>query len=172
MGAVFDITTQEVASFDGAFYRFTTIDGPQRLVRFSDTGRGEAGRSGRFWLYGSELIEILGQARSEKGLLKEAHQRWAVSDDWGDMGLVWLMNIKPGQSVRAAWGRAKFQPKISAAGQEAGKRQTRRSYAGESLQLIIPVRDTDGREDPFLVSMIRGPVTTEKLMTAPSRFLA
>lgn len=167
----FDISVDEAASFDGGLFRFTEIQGPIRLARFSDSGRGAAGRLGRFWFYGSELSELLSSGPSGAALVKEVSQRWAICDDWGDKSLMWWMDVPRGMSVPACWGAAKFQPKVSAATQDAGGRVTRRSYAGGSLQLIVPVSDTDRRPDPFLASLISGPVTTEKVVTSPKRFL-
>jgi hypothetical protein len=167
----FDISVQEAQSFEGGFFRFTTIAGPIRLVRFSDSGRGVNGRLGRFWLYGSEVAEILSAGPSGKHLVKEVSQRWAVCDDWGDKGLVWFMDVPRGQAVPACWGATKFQPKVSAVAQDKGWRQTRRSYAGGSIQLVIPVIDTGRNPDPWLLSMISGPIPTDKLVTAADRFL-
>ena len=167
----FDISVQEAQSFEGGFFRFTEIAGPIRLVRFSDSGRGEFGKLGRFWLSGSEVAEILSAGPSGKHLVKEVSQRWAVCDDWGDKGLVWRMDVPRGHSVPACWGATKFQPKVSGAEQDRGGRQTRRSYAGGSIQLIIPVTDTDRRKNDFLVSLISGPTATDKVATAPDRFI-
>lgn len=169
--AYFDLTTEEVASFDGKLYRFTEIEGPIRLVRFSDSGRGANGRLGRFWLYGAELSEMLSAGPSGKALVKEISQRWAICDDWGDKGLLWFMDVPRGQSVPAAWGAAKFQPKVSAKTQSSGGRQTRHSYEGGSLQLIVPVTDTDRRVNVFLESLINGPEATDKVATKPKRFI-
>lgn len=167
----FDLSREEVASFDGKFYRFTEIEGPIRLVRFSDSGRGERGKFGRFWLYGSEVAEILQAGPDGFRLVKEISQRWAICDDWGDKQLAWVMNVPPRQAVPAIWGRAKAQPKVSVKGQEAGGRQTVRSYAGGSLQLIVPVTDENGAIDLQLASLIRGPESTLKIASAPNRFL-
>ncbi len=167
----FDISIQEAQSFEGGFFRFTTIAGPIRLVRFSDSGRGANGRFGRFWLYGSEVAEILAVGPSGKHLVKEVSQRWAVCDDWGDKGLVWFMDVPRGQAVPACWGATKFQPKVSAAEQDRGGRVTRRSYAGGSIQLVIPVTDTARNPDPWLGSLISGPVASDKLVTAADRYL-
>jgi hypothetical protein len=167
----FDISVQEARSFEGGFFRFTEITGPIRLVRFSDSGRGAAGRFGRFWLYGSEVSEILSAGPSGKRLVKEVSQRWAVCDDWGDKGLVWLMDVPSHHAVQACWGATKFQPKVSGAEQDRGGRQTRRSYAGGSIQLIIPVTDNERQANPFLLSLIKGPIPTDKVVTAPERYI-
>ncbi|MGH1558812.1 hypothetical protein ACRAWD_16195 [Caulobacter segnis] len=126
-------------------------------MRFSDSGRGANGRLGRFWLYGSEVAEILSAGPSGKHLVKEVSQRWAVCDDWGDKGLVWFMDVPRGQAVPACWGATKFQPKVSAATQDRGGRQTRRSYEGGSIQLVIPVTDTGRNPDPWLSLADRRP---------------
>jgi hypothetical protein len=39
------------------------------------------------------------------------------------------------------------------------------------MQLIIPVQDTDGRPNSYLLSLITGPVPTAKAATAPERFV-
>jgi hypothetical protein len=178
----FDVTREEVRSFDGQFYRFTTISGPIRLIRFSDSGRGAQGRLGRYWLYGSELVDILRMAPSIHALVKEISQRWAICDDWGDKRLMWWMDVPAGQAVPAAWGRAKFQPKVSETAQGTTRtatdgtrvtwRETCRSYPGGSLQLLIPVVDTDQRVNAFLASLVRGPVSTDTVAASPRRFLA
>jgi hypothetical protein len=163
----FDLKTDEVNSFDGRFYRFTTIAGPIELVRFSDSKGGSAGRFGRFWLYGSEVAEMQHSGATGLHLIKQVSKRWAICDDWGDKQLVWRMLVPRGMSVPAAWGRAKFQPKVSMKaqgrtitapnGQATQWRETVRSYAGGSLQLIIPVVDENGRVNPYLAGLIRGP---------------
>ena len=110
----FDISVQEAQSFEGGFFRFTEIAGPIRLVRFSDSGRGEFGKLGRFWLYGSEVAEILSAGPSGKHLVKEVSQRWAVCDDWGDKGLVWRMDVPRGHSVPPAGARPSSSPRFRA----------------------------------------------------------
>ncbi|MFL5295286.1 MAG: hypothetical protein ACJ798_02780 [Phenylobacterium sp.] len=171
MASPFDLTTGEVASFEGSLYRFTELAGPLRLCRFGDSSRGAQSRTGRFWLYASELKELLERSWSLKSLLKKASQRWAISDDWGDMELVWFMDIPRGVSIPAAWGAAKFQPKVSNKGQQGGSRQTRHSYEGGSIQLIVPVKDTDGREDGFLLSLVSGPIPVANLRANPDRLV-
>ena len=165
--AHFDLKSAEVASFDGSFYRYTTIPGPIELVRFSDSKVGEAGKYGRFWLYGSEVAEMLEAGRGGGQLIKQISKRWAICDDWGDKRLLWKMVIPRGMAVPAAWGRAKYQPKVSVAaqgrsiaganGQTTQWRETVRSYAGGSLQLIIPVTDENGIINRMLAALIRGP---------------
>lgn len=164
---LFDITADEVRSFDGAFYRPTVIKGPITLARFSDSRRGEAGRYGRFWLYGDYVRELVEAGLSALGLIKEISQQWAISDDWGDKGLLTLMDIPPGGVVPAIWGRAKFQPKVSS----RGPRETGRSYEGGALQLVIPVIDTDRRLDPRIAAYIQRKVLTQEILLHPSRVI-
>lgn len=174
----FDLHANEVNSFDGRFYRFSTITGPIDLVRFSDSRRGLDGRYGRYWLYGSELAEILKFGSAGSQLIKQISKRWAICDDWGDKRLAWRMTIPKGVSVPAAFGRAKFQPKVSVESQQKAKRErikdnpnqqiarwreTVRSYAGGSMQLVIPVVDENGRPDPYLTGLISGPENTMTL---------
>jgi hypothetical protein len=163
----FDLKGDEMNSFDGRFYRFATITGPIELVRFSDSKVGAAGKFGRFWLYGSEVAEMLQLGTTGLHLIKQVSKRWAICDDWGDKQLVWRMIVPKGMSVPAAWGRAKFQPKVSMnsqgktvtgpTGQTTQWRETVRSYAGGSLQLVIPVVDENGRVNPYLAGLIKGP---------------
>lgn len=169
----FDLKPHEVASFDGSFYRFTTISGPIELVRFSDSKAGEAGKYGRYWLYGSEVAEMMQAGGGGFRIIKQISKRWAICDDWGDKQLAWRMVVPRGMAVPAVWGRAKFQPKISvesqgkpmmgANGQPARRRETVRSYAGGSLQLVIPVTDENGRINTSLANLIRGPQSSLKL---------
>ena len=126
----FDLTPNEVRSFQSSFFRFTQIDGPIKLVRFGDTTRAKSGGIGRFWLYGSEMSQILSSHPSCKTLIRNASKRWAICDDWGDMGVVWFMDVPAGHGVPAAWGATQFQPRISTQGQMRGLRQTARSYEG------------------------------------------
>jgi hypothetical protein len=169
----FDLKTNEVNSFDGRFYRFTTIAGPIELVRFSDSRAGSAGRYGRFWLYGSEVVEMLQSASAGFHLIKQISKRWAICDDWGDKQLAWKMVIPRGMNIPAAWGRAKFQPKVSTKsqgqpvigtnGQIREWRETVRSYPGGSLQIIIPVTDENGRINCSLAGLIKGPQYSQTL---------
>ena len=169
----FDLKADEVNSFDGRFYRFTTIAGPIELVRFSDSRAGLAGQYGRFWLYKSEVIEMMRSGSAGFHLIKQISKRWAICDDWGDKQLAWTMVVPKGLNVPAAWGRAKFQPKVSAAsqgnrvkgpdGQSRDWRETVRSYPGGSLQLVMPVKDDNGRINPFLASLIKGPQNSQAL---------
>ena len=163
----FDITPQEVDSFEGRFYRPIAISGPITLARFSDSGRGDRGRYGRFWLYGDYVAELAGLGGSAFALLKEIAQRWAICDDWGDKKLLTLMDVPPGRSVPAMVGKAKFQPKVS----PTGGRATRRSYEGGALQLVIPVVDTDRNLDPTLALLVTRKTTTVQLLGNPARCL-
>ncbi len=155
----FDLKAEEVKSFEGQFYRFTQINGPITLVRFSHSGSGERGRLGRFWLYGDEVKEILVAGLGGLRTIKEISQRWAICDDWGDKMLMSLMDIPPGEEIPAAWGRTAFQPKVK----QASVRPTGRSYAGGSLQLIIPIIDTN--MPPVVDRRISG-LITRRLQTA------
>lgn len=159
----FDITTQEIASFEGGFYRPTQILGPITLARFSDSQRGDNGRYGRFWLYGSYLLDLIASGQSLPALIKEISQNWAVCDDWGDKRLLTLMDIPVGGSVPAMWGRAKFQPKVSS----AAVRSTSHSYAGGALQLVIPLTDTDRRRSARLSTYIVRKLQTADLLSNP-----
>jgi hypothetical protein len=169
----FDLRADEVNSFDGRFYRFTTITGPIELFRFSDSKVGTAGKNGRFWLYGNEVVEIIQAGAAGLHLIKQISKRWAICDDWGDKQLAWKMVVPRGMNVPAACGRAKFQPKVSAKsqgkpiteanGQAKEWRETVRSYTGGSLQLVIPVTDENGRVNVALAGLIKGPQCSEAL---------
>ena len=143
------------------------IKGPITLARFSDTARGDAGRYGRFWLYGDYVRELLEAQYSNLALIKQISQHWAICDDWGDKGLLSLMDIPPGGAVPAVWGAAKFQPKVF----DAAKRETTHSYEGGALQLIIPVVDTDRNRNPAMAGLIARKLVTADLQSHPSRCL-
>ena len=163
--SAFDITPDEVGSFDGGFYRPTVIKGPITLARFSDSGRGDSGRYGRFWLYGDYVRELMETGHSALALIKQISQQWAICDDWGDKRLLTLMDIPPGGFVPAMWGRAKFQPKVSV----RGPRETHHSYEGGGLQLIIPVIDTDKSLDVRIAGYIKRKVRTDEIILHPSK---
>lgn len=149
--AFFDLGEQEERSFLSVV-RHTVLEGPIKLVRFSDSGRGMSGAYGKYWMYGSEIKEAM-TANQGKRLVREISRRWAVSDDWGDLELAWLMSIPPGKTLNAYWGFAKFQPKISISGQQKLGKSTQKSYEGGSIQLVINL----GVEE---MSWIKGPYRT------------
>jgi hypothetical protein len=163
----FDITQDEIRSFLNGFYRPTHINGPNTLARFSDSGRGDRGRYGRFWLYGDYVRELLGAGHSYLSLIKQISQQWAICDDWGDRGLLTLMDIPLGVSVPAMWGSSKFQPKVF----DQSKRSTAHSYEGGGLQLIIPVVDTDGQINRMIAGLIQRKLSTSMLVTNPSMLI-
>jgi hypothetical protein len=165
----FDMTLDEVKSFDGGFYRPTFIKGPITLARFSDSTRDDAGRYGRFWLYGDYVRELMDARHSGLSIIKQISQQWAICDDWGDKSLLSLMDVPPGASVPAVWGRAKAQPKVF--DPVKAKRDTSRSYEGGALQLIIPVADTNRQRNPWLASLILRKLTTQQLLTRPAMHL-
>jgi hypothetical protein len=156
----FDLTKEEERSFL-VVVRHTVLEGPLKLVRFSDSGRersGKSGRYGRYWMYGSEVKEAMA-ANQGKRLIREISKRWAVSDDWGDLELTWLMDIPRGRSLNAYWGFAKFQPKISVKGQNDLGKATKRSYEGGSIQLVVSL-------DEEQKCWIQGPYRTVGLSTS------
>lgn len=158
---MFDITLDEVNSFEGKFYRPTWINGPITLMRFSDSGRGEQGRLGRFWMYGDYVHDLLDSGgHSALRLIGDISKAWAICDDWGDKQLLTLMDVSPTASVPAMWGRAKFQPKVSSRGQ----RDTNRSYEGGALQLVIPVIDTNRQPNLGVIGMITRRLSTSDLL--------
>jgi hypothetical protein len=163
----FDITQDEVRSFQSGFYRPTIIKGPITLARFSDSGRGDAGRYGRFWLYGDYVRELLGAGHSYLALIKQISQQWAICDDWGDRGLLSLMDVPPEMSLPAVWGKCKFQPKVF----DQSKRSTTHSYEGGALQLIIPVVDTDRQLNKLIAGLIRRKLNTGMLVNNSSMLI-
>ncbi|SON57131.1 hypothetical protein HDIA_3590 [Hartmannibacter diazotrophicus] len=162
----FDLKTEEAKSFAFGFYRPAQIRGPISLARFSCSSRGDAGRYGRFWLYGSMLEELAENASTLRSLIKDISQSWAVCDDWGDKKLLSIMEVPPGAAVPAMIGQAKFQPKVSSA------RPTHHSYEGGATQLVIPVVDEYGqRVDPMLAGYITRKLATEEMLTSPRKYL-
>lgn len=135
----FDLQVDEERSFLSVV-RHTVLEGPLELMRFSDSKKGHAGRLGRYWMYGSEIAEALKQNQGKR-LLREISRRWAISDDWGDLELTWLMRIPAHKTIHAYWGFAKFQPKISQKGQEELRKHTRKSYEGGSIQLVVNINE-------------------------------
>lgn len=155
----FALSDQERRSFLGAAPKFVTVDGPIRLVRFVDSERVSLNRrqamSGRYWMYGSEIEEIL-----EAGgvpLIREISERWALCDDWGDCSRVVILEVASGTHVEAWFGFAKFQPRISVKAQKSTGRTTRESYGGGSLQLILNIGEQEFRSmsGPFFANQLR-----------------
>jgi hypothetical protein len=91
-------TQEEERSFLSVL-RHTVLDGPLRLVRFTDSSRGHKAAYGRkdpktglyasYWMYASEVEELLESvsAGGPYGLktIREVSVRWAICDDWGDL---------------------------------------------------------------------------------------
>ena len=165
----FDLDEQEERSFLSVV-RHTVLEGPLRLVRFSDSTRGHEGAYGAkdkksglhksYWMYASEVAELL-TAVSGSGpyglkIIREVSERWAVCDDWGDLGRAWIMNIPGGHTLNAYFGFAKFQPKISVKAQDKTKRTTTNSYPGGSIQLVVRIGEEEKR-------WISGPLRTLNL---------
>jgi hypothetical protein len=111
-------------------------------------------------MYASEVEELL-EAVSGGGpygvkTIRETSARWAICDDWGDLGRTWVMDIPSGSTLNAYFGFAKFQPKISAATQKKSGRRTTNSYPGGSIQLVL-------RLDEQECGWITGPIKTLNL---------
>ena len=149
----FQLTDEERRSFLGADPRFTSIEGPITLARFIDSGRGRPAMSGRFWMYGTEVTEILNLGLP---VIREISERWAICDDWGDCSRVALLHIPPFTHVDSWFGFAKFQPRISTAAQKRTGRITTNSYGGGSIQLIVNI---EAREKQW----ISGPYFSQQL---------
>ena len=162
-------TQEEERSFLSVL-RHTVLEGPLRLVRFTDSSRGHKAAYGRkdpktglyasYWMYASEVEELLESlsAGGPYGLktIREVSVRWAICDDWGDLERTWVMDIPPGRTLNAYFGFAKFQPRISASTQKHSGRQTTNSYRGGSLQLVL-------RLDEEACGWISGPMRTQNL---------
>jgi len=162
----FDLDEQEEMSFL-CVVRHTVLEGPLRLVRFTDSERGYEAAYGRkseksglyhsYWMYASEVQEILcGVATSGpygKQFISEISKRWAICDDWGDLGRAWIMSIPMYKTLNAYFGFAKFQPKISTPTQQATGRVTKNSYPGGSMQFVTRI----GEEEK---QWITGPLRT------------
>lgn len=162
----FDLTDDEVSSFL-AQPRFTSISGAMRFVRFTDSDRGHAAalgtldsRSGvyhSYWMYADEVEEVLNQISGSGPyglqLIKEISDRWAVSDDWGDLQRAWVLTVPDGKQVDGYCGQAKFQPKISVEAQQRTGRETNNSYRGGSMQFVLGLSAEQKQ-------WIRGPIPT------------
>jgi len=152
----FDLGEQEERSFLSVV-RHTVLEGPQTLVRFSDSATHEQGAFGKYWMYGSEIAEALSKHEGAQ-LIREIRRRWAVSSDWGNLEMAWALHLPRGRALNAYWGFAKFQPKISPGGQLRSGRLTTKSYEGGSIQLVLNVGPEERR-------WIRGPFRTVGLST-------
>ena len=162
----FDPTEQEERSFL-SLLRHTVLEGPLCLVRFTDSSRGHEAAYGRkdpktglyasYWMYASEVEDLLESVSGggPYGLktIREASAKWAICDDWGDLGRTWVMTISPGSTLNAYFGFAKFQPKISTPTQKASGRNTTNSYPGGSIQLVV-------RLDKEECAWVSGPIRT------------
>ena len=164
----FDLDEQEERSFLSVV-RHTVLEGELRLVRFTDSTRGHEAAWGRkdprsglyssYWMYATEVQEILDVPASGPYGLRTIHdisRRWAVCDDWGDLGRAWMMTIPSGKTLHAYFGFAKFQPKISVRGQAESGRRTENSYPGGSIQLVT-------RLGPEECKWVAGPLRTVDL---------
>jgi hypothetical protein len=162
----FDPTEEEERSFLSVL-RHTVLEGPLHLVRFTSAscdyktayGRKDkkTGLYSSYWMYASEVEELLdgvsGGGPYGIQVIKEASSRWAICDDWSDMGRMWVLSIPRGSMLNAYFGFAKFQPKISRRTQRETGRHTTNSYPGGSIQLVVRLSDNE-------CSWISGPLRT------------
>lgn len=165
----FDLSDQEESSFL-VFRQFTSVEGGTRLVRFTDSSRGHAAALGRFddrsgiyrsyWMYAQDVEDLLDQVAVAgpygRRLIQEVSERWAISDDWGNLERAWVMTVPPGNKVDGYCGYAKFQPKISAEAQESTGRFTSNSYGGGYMQFVLGLTEEQRQ-------WIRGPIPTLSL---------
>lgn len=104
---------------------------------------------GSFWMYASEVEEILhgvgGRGPYGLRLIRALSERWAICDDWGDLQRAWIMNIPRDTGLHAYFGFAKFQPKVSLSTQRGTGRKTTSYYAGGSLQLVLRIGEREQR---------------------------
>lgn len=163
----FDPLEEEERSFLSVL-RHSVLEGPLCLMRFTDSSRRDhtaaygrhdlrTGLYRSYWMYAAEVEEIL-QSVSTRGpfglrVIREISDRWAICDDWGDLGRAWVMTLPPGGKLNVYFGFAKFQPKISIAKQQQTNRTTTSSYAGGSLQLVTRLSEQE-------CSWIFGPLRT------------
>jgi hypothetical protein len=150
----FDPTEQEERSFLSVL-RHTVLEGELKLVRFSDSRRGHTGAWGSFWMYASEIAELMGAA-SQRGpfghaMIRDVKERWAICDDWGDLGRMWVMTIPSGSTLNAYFGFAKFQPTISAPRQRYTGKNSPEFRMGGSIQLVTRVGEMQKKwiQGPF-----------------------
>lgn len=142
--AYFDLSPNEHRSFL-AVVRHTILEGPLKLVRFSDSQwvKNEKVQSGNFWMYASQVREILtGTSGAGPGGLRfigEIKQKWAICEDWSDLSRMWVMNIPAGATLNAYIGFAKFQPALSSRHQEFTKLKTDQVLNGGALQIVTRV---------------------------------
>ncbi|MFM0202575.1 hypothetical protein PQR53_22170 [Paraburkholderia fungorum] len=153
----FDLGEQEERSFLSVV-RHTVLDGPITLVRFSSSTIQEYGAFGKYWMYGSEILEAL-ENRQVDRLIREIRHRWAISNDWGDLENSWVLHLPEGRQLNAYWGFAKFQPRISAAAARKSVQPGTKSYPGGSIQLVLSI----GPEERKYIS---GPFKTVGLTRA------
>jgi hypothetical protein len=162
----FDLQEEEQRSFLSVV-RHTVLEGELRLVRFTDSTRGHEAALGRkdtktglyrsYWMYASEIAEIL-HVVSNSGpfgskVIREVSSRWALCDDWGDVGRAWIMSIPAGCTLNAYFGFAKFQPKTSTATQKSTGKTVSNSYPGGSVQIVTRIGEQEKK-------WIRGPIRT------------
>ncbi|QSN64211.1 hypothetical protein [Caballeronia sp. M1242] len=157
----FDLSVREEGSFLPAI-RHTVLEGPLTLVRFSDSSRHEQGAYGKYWMYGSEILEALAQRTIDR-LIRDVRRRWAISNDWGDLRNCWVLRLPEGASLNAYWGFTKPQPRVSKEAAANLVQPTTKFYAGGSIQLILSIgpRERGYISGPFVTlsltpSMIEG----------------
>lgn len=173
----FDPTEEEERSFLSVL-RHTVLEGPLQLMRFTSATANHEAAYGRkdkktglyasYWMYASEIEELLDEATGAgpygMKIIKEASSRWAICDDWSDLGHLWLMTIPPGRTLNAYFGFAKFQPKVSRKTQEETGRKTTNSYPGGSIQLVVRLSDNEFR-------WVTGPLRTLDMSSKKLRAL-
>lgn len=162
--AYFYLSSNEQRSFLSVA-RHTLLEGPLKLVRFSDSQRveSELARSGNFWMYASQVGEILSGASGAGpgGLrfIQEIKQNWAICEDWSDLSRMWMMNIPAGATLNAYMGFAKFQPALSSRYQEWTKLNTDQVLKGGAMQIVTRVGEMERH-------WVTGPAMTVGFMTS------
>ena len=153
----FDLGVQEEASFLTTV-RHTVLEGPLTVVRFSDSNRHEQGAYGKYWMYGSEVLEALAQRTIDR-LIRDVRRRWAISNDWGDLRNCWVLRLPQGAELNAYWGFTKPQSRVSEEAAKSLAQPTTKCYAGGSIQLILSI-------GPRERGYITGPFSTLCLTSA------
>jgi hypothetical protein len=163
----FELDKQETDSFR-ADCKHIVLYGPMALVRFTDSEAGHESASGKevdpkwgvrktYWMDVSAVEELLEDVSGPRpfglAVVREVSKRWAVSDDWGNLQRVWVINIPAGKSVEAYVGTAMFQPTISHKKQADSRRYATSYYHGGERQYILGLTVAEK-------SWIRGPLRT------------
>lgn len=174
----FDLRDTEAASFLGSS-RFTSVNGPCGLVRFTDASRGHEAACGNldrrcgihrsYWLYADDILDLLDEVSGPGPyglkIIREVSERWAICDDWGDLHRAWVMNIPQNEKIDGYCGFAKFQPRTSTAEQRRSGKTSEGSYPGSRMQFVLGLTDKERH-------WIQGPLPTLSLSLSRKKLSA